>query len=217
MKTASAIRILLVDDHALFRDGLGRLLEGEADFKLVDCCGNMREAMQILARQPVDVILLDYLLEHEQGSEVVRMVRQAGFQGKILMVTAGLTNSQIRELIQLGISGIFLKHDPPSSLVTCIREVMAGRTWLAPRHLQALVEPDRSSDSGVVDKKQITERQRVVLRGVLEGLSNKEIAAQLGVSESAIKAVIQQLFAKLRVRSRSQLVRAVLEQQPEVM
>jgi two-component system nitrate/nitrite response regulator NarL len=200
METATAIRILLVDDHALFRDGLGRLLEGEPDFRLVDCCGNM----------------LDYLLEHEQGSEVVRVVRQAGFQGRILMVTAGLTNSQIRELIQLGISGIFLKHDPPSSLVTCIREVVAGRTWLAPRHLQALVEPDRSRDS-VVDKKQITERQRVVLRGVLEGLSNKEIAAQLGVSESAIKAVIQQLFAKLRVRSRSQLVRAVLEQGPEVI
>jgi two-component system nitrate/nitrite response regulator NarL len=216
MKTATAIRILLVDDHALFRDGLGRLLEGEPDFRLVDCCGNMREALQILSRQPVDVVLLDYLLEHEQGSEVVRMVRQSGFQGKILMVTAGLTNSQIRELIQLGISGIFLKHDPPSSLVTCIREVMAGRTWLAPRHLQALVEPDRNRDS-VVEKKQITERQRVVLRGVLEGLSNKEIAAQLGVSESAIKAVIQQLFAKLQVRSRSQLVRAVLEQQPEVV
>ena len=81
---------------------------------------------------------------------------------------------------------------------------------------RALVEPDRSRDS-VVEKKQITERQRVVLRGVLEGLSNKEIAAQLGVSESAIKAVIQQLFAKLQVRSRSQLVRAVLEHQPEVV
>ena len=216
MKTVGAIRILLVDDHALFRDGLGRLLEGEPDFRLVDCCGNMREALQILSRQSVDIILLDYVLEHEQGSEVVRMLRQSGFHGKILMVTAGLTNSQIRELIQLGISGIFLKHDAPSSLVTCIREVMAGRTWLAPRHLQALVEPDRSAET-VVDKKQMTERQRVVLRGVLEGLSNKEIAAQLGVSESAIKAVIQQLFAKLRVRNRSQLVRAVLEQRPEVM
>ena len=216
MKVATAIRILLVDDHALFRDGLGRLLEGEPDFKLVDCCGNMREALAILSRQTVDVMLLDYLLEHEQGSEVVRMVRQAGFQGKILMVTAGLTNSQIRELIQLGISGIFLKHDAPSSLVTCIREVMAGRTWLAPRHLQALVEADSTRDSNL-EKKQITERQRVVLRGVLEGHSNKEIASQLGVSESAIKAVIQQLFSKLRVRSRSQLVRAVLEQRPEAM
>jgi two-component system nitrate/nitrite response regulator NarL len=210
MKTGPGIRILLVDDHALFRDGLGRLLEGEADLELVDCCGTMHEALQVLRKRPVDIILLDYLLEGERGSEVVKIVRQFGFKGKILMVTAGLTNSQVRELIQLGVSGVFLKHDPPASLTTCIREVVAGRTWLTPRHLQALVESDTPVETPV-EKAQITERQRAVLRGVLEGSSNKEIASQLGVSESAIKAVIQQLFAKLRVRSRSQLVRAVLE------
>ena len=93
---------------------------------------------------------------------------------------------------------------------------MKGRTWIAPRHLQALVETETPVENPV-EKKQITERQRTVLRGVLEGLSNKEIASQLGVSESAIKAVIQQLFAKLHVRNRSQLVRAVLEQHPNVL
>jgi two-component system nitrate/nitrite response regulator NarL len=216
MKLSQKIRLLLVDDHALFRDGLGRLLEGEMDFELVHCCGTMDEALHVLKKRPVDIILLDYLLEREQGSEVVRTVRQAGFLGKILMVTAGLTNSQIRELIQLGISGIFLKHDSPASLANCIREVMAGRTWLAPRHLQALVEADTVSEN-LFNEKQITDRQRAVLRGVVEGLANKEIAAQLGVSESAIKAVIQQLFSKMRVRNRSQLVRAVLEQHPNLV
>jgi len=216
MKPAQKIRILLVDDHALFRNGLGRLLEGEPDFELVQCCGTMEEALAVLKKRAVDILLLDYLLEREQGGEVVRAVRQTGFHGRILMVTAGLTNSQIRELVQLGISGIFLKHDSPDSLANCIREVIAGRTWLTPRHLQALVEPETAGESSV-EKNQITERQRAVLRGVVEGLSNKEIAAQLGVSESAIKAVIQQLFAKMRVRNRSQLVRAVLEQHPNLV
>src|SRR5437660_143960 len=146
MEPHQTIRILLVDDHALFRDGLGRLLEGEHDFQLVQGCRTMEEALQVLRSRSVDIILLDYLLEQEQGSDVVQKLRQSGFQGKILMVTAGLTSSQIRELIQFGISGIFLKHDSPESLANCIREVMAGRTWLAPRHLQALVETDPAAD-----------------------------------------------------------------------
>jgi two-component system nitrate/nitrite response regulator NarL len=216
MKTGQKTRILLVDDHALFRDGLGRLLEGERDFELVDRCGTMAEAIQVLKQRAVDIILLDYTLEQEHGGEVMRVLRQTGFQGKVLMVTAGLTNNQLRELIQLGISGVFLKHDSPASLANCIREVVSGRTWLAPSHLQALVETEISDDSQF-EKKHITDRQRAVLRGVLEGLSNKEIAFQLGASESAIKAVIQQLFAKMRVRNRSQLVRAVLEQHPNIV
>jgi two-component system nitrate/nitrite response regulator NarL len=196
-----------VDDHALFREGLARLLEAEADLKVIGRCGSLQEALQILERHEADVVLLDYRLQHEEGTALLHRLRKSGFKGKVLMVTAGVADAELRELVPMGISGVFLKHDPPSSLIHSIREVMGGRTSFAPEHVRALAEPEADPP----DKRILTERQRSVLGGVLEGLSNKEIASRLGTSETAVKAVLQLLFTKMEVRTRSQLVRAILE------
>lgn len=127
------------------------------------------------------------------------------------MVTAGLPDKDAVELIRLGVSGIFHKQHPPEELRRSIQQVSEGNVLIEQHYLQKLV---RMADAPAV---RFTERDSQILRYVVEGLANKEIAAELGISESAVKASLQQLFAKTQVRTRSQLVRVALEGYRELL
>lgn len=204
------IRLLLLDDHVLFRESLSRLLASEPDFEMVAHCGAMSQALEILGREKVDIILLDFDLGEDHGQQFITAGRQAGFAGKILMVTAGMSAIESSTALQSGVSGIFLKHNSPGTLAQAIRQVAAGEIWVDQRVIQQLAEGvTQREEQGF--QKPLTDREQQVLRGLFEGLSNKELAGQLGVSESAVKATLQQLFQKARVRTRSQLVRIAIE------
>jgi DNA-binding NarL/FixJ family response regulator len=210
MTATTPIRILLVDDHTLFRDSVARLLAGEPDFTVVGACAASSEALRIVSRGPVDVLLLDFDLGEENGADLLRRLHEAGFSGRVLVVTAGVTPQETAELLRGGVAGIVLKHDPPASLCRSIRDVVAGQVRfdqdVLSRAVRTMaVEPGNSRST------QLTERERQVLSFVLDGLTNKEIADRLAVSESAVKGTLQQLFAKASVRTRSQLVRFALE------
>jgi DNA-binding NarL/FixJ family response regulator len=127
------------------------------------------------------------------------------------MVTAGMSDAESVRALDLGVSGVFPKHRPPVVLTQAIRKVMAGETWLDESAIQALVRASRHP-RGAEQPRTFTERETQVLHGVLEGLSNKEIGARLGISESSVKAALQQLFQKTGVRTRSQIVRIALEE-----
>jgi DNA-binding NarL/FixJ family response regulator len=204
------IRILLVDDHSLFRESLSRLLEAEPDFQIAATCATAAEALEKLDR--VDVVLLDYDLGDEQGSAFLEEAKRRGFPGRILMVTAGMSDAGTLRSFESGASGIFLKHSPPAQLVEAIHKVMAGDMWLDPRAVRSLVAGvgERSEEQRIVQS--LNPRERSVLKAVFEGLTNKEIAGNLQISESSVKAVLQQLFDKTGVRTRSQLVRIAIEQ-----
>jgi two-component system, NarL family, nitrate/nitrite response regulator NarL len=214
-KTAErTVQILLLDDHALFRESVGRLLSVESGFDLVAHCGTIEEALQILRRKPVDLVLLDFDLGQSDGREFLRLAKDQGFKGKVLVVTAGVDATVVPDLIRAGISGIFRKHDSAALLAQGIREVMAGKVWLDQQQLQSALAPDPASSSQNRHQR-FTERERQVLSCVFEGLANKEIAGRLAVSEASVKSTLQQLFSKTGVRTRSQLVRIVLEQYRE--
>lgn len=202
------IRVLIVDDHSLFRGGVMRLLESERDMQ-AQACANIPEAMEILARQPADVVLLDYDLGAERGSELVTLMKERGLRARILVVTAGVSGRQAMDLMQQGVAGIFPKTDSPQSLVEAIRKVNSGEAWLKQDHLQLLVQ--NLNEPAQPGEKALSARERAVLRGVVEGLANKEIAAELQISESSVKAALQQVFNKTGVRTRSQLVRVALD------
>ncbi len=125
------------------------------------------------------------------------------------MVTAWVSDTEARRLIRQGVAGIFLKEAPLSDLTQSIRTVMNGGTWLD-RSLSR--SADEEADSDVAAQPVFNDRQRKVLRFVLEGLSNKEIAWRLQISESYVKAILQGLFQKTGVRTRGQLVRVAFEQ-----
>jgi DNA-binding NarL/FixJ family response regulator len=201
------LRILIVDDHGLFRESLARLLAAEPDFEIAGHCGTAEEAAGILKDRPVDLLLLDFDLGVHNCIEFLRSTVGAGFQGKILLVTAGVSAGQAADLVRLGVVGIFLKHDLPAQLTEAVRDVAAGKVWLEQKVLQSTVARASANRMAIP----FTAREQQVLSRIFEGLSNKEIAGQLGVSEGAVKASIQQLFSKTGVRTRSQLVRVALE------
>src|SRR5271156_3724680 len=168
------IRLLLLDDHVLFREGLRRLLVSETDFETVAECGALAEALDAVSRFAVDIVLLDFDLEDDTGARFISSARAQGYTGKVLMVTAGMTPLDIAVARKLGISGIFLKHSSPATLLEAIRRVAQGGEWMDSRLVpHSANQPDNSND-------QLSPREKQVLRGVFEGLTNKEIAHRIG-------------------------------------
>ena len=201
-------RILIIDDHSLFREAIARLLGGEPDFQVVGECATVEEGIRLLREANADVVLLDINLGLQQGGAFLNLAWAQGFLGKVLVVTAGVSKVEAARLIERGCSGIILKHERPQLLVERIRALMK----------EPAVRPGtRPSDfgqfdpSGEASARPFTPRERQILRAVFSGKTNKEIAHSLQVSEPLVKAVLQQLFAKTGVRTRSQLVRTAIE------
>jgi len=210
---SETIRVLLIDDHALFRESLSSALThqpgaGEPVIR-IQHCGGLRDALQILAQQELDLVLLDHDLGEERASHFLPAARQGGFQGRVLVVTAWISENEARRLLRQGVAGIFLKHAPLEELRGAIQVVASGGTFLD-RSFAGPAEPSGAREPFAAPA--FSERQRRVLRFVLEGLSNKEIAWRLQISESYVKAILQSLFQKTGVRTRGQLVRVVFEQ-----
>lgn len=200
-----------MDDHGLFRESLSRLLQAEPDFEIAGTCATATEALAFVEREAIDVVLLDYDLGDEQGSGFLESARQQGFRGRVLMVTAGMNDMGTLRALENGAWGIFLKHSPPSQLMDAIHKVANGEMWLDSRAVRSVVAGATGKSDEQRNSQPLTERERAVLKGVFEGLSNKEIAVRLSTSEGSVKATMQQLFDKTGVRTRSQLVRIALE------
>ena len=194
----------------MFRESIALLLLAERRFEIVGRSASVDEALRLVAATPVDVVLLDYDLGSEKGTTFLLKVKELAFTGKVLVVTAGVDDQEGAELIRLGIAGMVRKDVSPALLAQSIQDVHEGKEHFEPGYLRAvlagLTSPTRSPA-----RKRLTERERDVLQLVFGGLANKEIAGRLGISESSVKAALQQLFAKTGVRTRSQLVRVALE------
>ena len=208
MEPTQTIRVLLVDDHALFRESVSRVLAAEPNLE-VEHCASIKEALPLLSQRHFDLVLLDHDLGSERASQFLPAARQEGYEGRVLVVTAWVSDTEARRLMRQGVSGIFLKESPLSELSRSIRLVAAGGT------LAAGTTAHSSEHSGEAESSTVpvfNDRQRQVLRFVVEGLSNKEIAWRLQISESYVKAILQSLFQKTGVRTRGQLVRVAFEQ-----
>jgi len=217
MGAKKTISLLLVDDHSLFRESLSRLLEAEPDLEMVANCPSGKDALALLAAVRVDLVLLDHDLGDMNGLGFLEAAKKLGFAGKILFVTAGMSDVETLHAFERGASGIFLKHSLPADLLRAIRRVAEGETWLDPKAVRSLVTAANAAANIAQEKTQpisaFTARERSVLDGIFNGLTNKEIATKLNLSEGYVKAVLQQLFSKTGVRTRSQLVRIALEGQ----
>jgi two-component system nitrate/nitrite response regulator NarL len=202
------IRALLVDDHACFGESVARSLSAEPDLE-VSFCTSIAAALDRLQQEPIDVVLLDHDLGAERASQFLPAARQGGFAGRVLVVTAWISDVEARRLLRQGVAGIFIKESPLDVLVEGIRATERGGVWLDRRFRS--IPGDKVVEGQPSAGPRFNERQRRVLRFVLEGLSNKQIAEQLQFSESYVKSLIQSLFKKTGVRTRGQLIRVVLE------
>ena len=200
------IRVLLLDDHTIFRQGLVNLLNNQPDLDLPLHCGSVGEALIGLAAAAPDVVLLDVDLGLESGIDFLAQARRNGFQGPVLVLTASISRHEEELLQNNGISGILRKDVSIDVLTARIREAAGA-------HADFGIPGDAGDAlAGAKRQKALTSREVEVLRLILEGHANKQIAHELECSESSVKGIIQQLFHKSGTRTRSQLVRATLEQ-----
>ncbi|WP_188553385.1 response regulator [Edaphobacter dinghuensis] len=204
--------ILLVDDHGLFRESLVRLLESEPDFRVVSHCATISATMDVLQHNPIDLVLLDYDLGEERGVDLLQQLHACKGSARVLMVTAGMSDRITLDVINAGIAGIIYKHSSPTQLVEAIRKISRGEMWFDSSIVSSLlVAKVKNQEVETRNTRPLTSRQQDVLSSILNGLTNKEIAWNLKASESSVKAVIQELFHKAGVRTRSQLVRIAIE------
>ncbi len=206
----ATINVLLVDDHAMFREGLARVMEKEPGIKVVGQSATCAEALAQLAKSGATMVLLDVDLGSERALDFIVEAKKASFAGQILVVTAGVSGLEAVQLVQAGVAGILHKHHSTEALCSTIRRVAAGEVCLEQEYLTALFRSvDRTKESR---RPSLSERDKKVLRFVFQGLTNKEIGSRIEISEGAVKFSLRQLCDKLGVRTRSQLVKVALEQ-----
>jgi two-component system, NarL family, nitrate/nitrite response regulator NarL len=176
------VKILLVDDHALFREGMARLLGAEPEFEVAGDCGSVENALQVLRQKPIDLVLLDFYLGERDGKDFLRFAKEQGFLGKVLLVTVGVPQYEVVDLIRAGVSGIFLKRDSTCLLAQVIRYVIAGGLWFNQEQLQNVMNPPTHT-SPETRRTEFTGREQQVLCYVFEGLTNRRIAANWSVNQ----------------------------------
>lgn len=205
------ISVLITDDHSLFRESLSRYLRTTEGFRVVGECTTVKETIAALSGSEVDVVLLDYDLGEDQGLSLLAELKKRSRPVKVLIVTAGMPDTATHRALEAGASGVFLKHNSVDQLVTVIHRIVDGEIWLDAASVRALVASTSVPGQTLERRRPLTTRQGEVMRGILDGLTNKEIALKINCSESSVKAVIQELFHKAGVRTRSQLVRIAIE------
>ncbi len=207
------IRLVLVDDQALFRESLGRFLAAQPGFEIAGECGTAAEALEILNGSAVDVLLVDLDAGTSIGDDLIPSAVRAGYKGHFLIVAGSAGAKELAAAIKLGVSGIFLKSEAPDRLVQAIRLIASGAMWVDQKAIRLLA--DQLAGCPPADNQEsanrLSDREERVLLGILGGLTNRKIGDNLGVSEGTVKSVVQQLFVRSGVRTRSQLVRLALE------
>ncbi len=207
------IRIVLVDDHAVLRAGLTALLNAEADMAVVGAAGDGAESLRVVSALQPDVILLDINMPTMSGLEALPELRKVAPKGRILILTMHDDQTYLRQVLALGGSGYVLKQAADSELLTAIRTVYYGGTFLHPSHAQALLTvPTAPTVATVADDLSIlSERELEVLKLVALGHSNKEIAEMLFLSVKTVETYKTRLMEKLDLKSRAALVRYALQ------
>jgi two-component system NarL family response regulator len=191
--------VLVVDDHALVRTGVVKIISHDPGLQVVAEAANGEEAIEAYVKHHPDVTLLDLRMPVMEGVEAVRRIREIDPQARVIVLTTYDTDEDITRALKAGAKAYALKDISAAELVACIHDVLAGKTYLAPAAAAKLAE-------GMV-RMQVTPRELSTLRLMADGKSNKEIATTLGISERTVKSHLGHLFEKLGVTSRTEAVK----------
>ena len=192
-------RVLLVDDHALLRTGVANIINHEPDLRVIAEAGNGIEAIEAWDQHHPDVTLLDLRMPLMEGVEVVRVIRERDPAARVIVLTTYDTDDEISRALKAGAKAYVLKDIAADALVGCIRDVLAGKTYLAPAAAAKLAEG--------VTRVQLTPRELATLTLLADGKANKEIASELDISERTVKTHLAHLFEKLGATSRTEAVK----------
>jgi DNA-binding NarL/FixJ family response regulator len=203
------IRLLVVDDHPVVREGLVAVLEDEADFQVVGAAATADEAVALAARLRPDVVLLDLELDGQDGVAALPRLMAAASRPRVLVFTAYDADERVFAALEAGAAGYLLKGAPTAEIAQAIRAVAGGGSYLAPRVAAKVVaQVGRPRGAGA----RLSAREREVLRLIADGQSNKQIARSLGIAERTVKFHVTSLFQKLDADNRAQAVARAAEQ-----
>jgi DNA-binding NarL/FixJ family response regulator len=202
------LHILLADDHAVVREGLKRLIDAEADMRVIGEASDGAEAIEKAVRLCPDVGVIDVSMGNVNGAEATRRIRILCPSTRVLALTVHEDTSYLRELLDAGAAGYVLKRAAADELIRAIRSVAAGGVYVDPRIAGKLVNtfapPKTSMHTATAD---LSERETAVLRLIAQGYTNKEIASQLGLSVKTVETYKSRSMEKLGLRSRVDIVR----------
>lgn len=199
------ITVIIVDDHALMREGLKKILELDDDIDVIGQAGDGEEALEKIKEHKPDVVLLDINMPKVSGIEVLRRAKDLGIESKIIMLTIHDDREYLQETIKIGANGYVLKDSDADSLIKAIKDVAKGKTYVQPSIATLLVEEIKEEEDEVTVKiNSLTKREYEVLTVIAEGLNNREIAERLFISEKTVKNHVSNIFRKLEVNDRIQ-------------
>jgi len=210
-RTSSPIRIVIADDHPIFRDGLRRLLESEPDLKVIGEAQDGAEAVKLARQLRPEILLLDLAMPRHPGLEALRELSStSGSSVRVILLTAAAEKAQIVEALQLGARGVVLKDSATQLLLKAIHTVMTGEYWVGRESVSNLVQYLRtlvqsSGEEARQKKFGLTPRELEIVSTVVAGYSNKEIAEYCKISEDTVKHHLSNIFDKLGVSTRLEL------------
>jgi two-component system, NarL family, nitrate/nitrite response regulator NarL len=208
MDQAAGIRILIADDHAMFRKGLHSLLTAETGFTVIGEgeCGE--DAVRLARALRPDILLLDMAMPGLSGLEALTELAAAPIPVRTILLTASIEKPDVVKALKLGAAGVVLKTSQPAELFKCIRGVMTGQHWIGREAVSDLVEALRTLDEEAVSTRPrfgLTPRELEVTSAVVSGFSNKEIAKKLVLSEDTVKHHLTNIFDKVGASNRLEL------------
>ncbi len=195
------IRVLVVDDHRVVRDGLEQLLRTATDLELTGSVANGQEAIDFVDTHSVDVVLMDLSMPVLDGVQATRSIRSLHPECRVVVLTSFGEHSRIVDALDAGADGYLLKHADPQEIFAAIRAAAAGGAPLDPQVARTLLSARSAAPTA---GEQLTAREREVLELVASGLANKQIARKLGISERTVKAHLTNIFQRIGVTDRTQ-------------
>jgi len=194
------IRLAVVDDHVIVRNGLEQLLATTDDIELVGMASNGLEALDLVAQLEPDVVLMDLSMPEMDGVEATKRIVAEHPGVRVLVLTSFSDQSRIMDALRAGAEGYLLKHSEPDEIAAAVRAVHEGGSPLDPKAARVLLDSRRTA----AETDTLTDREREVLLLVRGGLANKQIARKLGISERTVKAHLTNVFQRLGVADRTQ-------------
>ena len=192
--------VLLVDDHPMIAAALGMLLR-ETQYELLGRARTAAEATKQIASVKPDLVLLDVHLPDASGLDVLRRMTRTRSRPKVILLTAGMEDAQLLTATDLEPEGMVLKTSDPSLLTECMDAVVAGKRWIDPE----IAERTRQAEARAASAPPLTRRERELIELVRQGLRNRDIAAELGVTEGTVKVYLHAIFDQLQVENRTEL------------